>query len=69
MTAPDIISFYDKNNDMPLTNADTVEGQYVDIGIAKVDERWWNQGEEAIYEIWKPYFNNVEYAGKIVRYK
>ena len=54
---------------MPLTNADTVEGQYVDIGIAKVDERWWLQGEEAINKVWAPYFKNVEYTGKIVRYK
>lgn len=69
ITAPDIISFYDKEADMPLTNADTVEGQYIDIGIAKVDERWWLQGEEAINKVWAPYFKNVEYTGKIVRYK
>lgn len=69
ITAPDIISFYDKDADMPLTNADTVEGQYVDIGIAKVDERWWLKGEEKINDVWKPYFTNVEYTGKIVRYK
>jgi len=69
MTVPDIISFYDKEKHMPLTNADTVEGQYVDIGIAKVDERWWVQGEETINKIWEPYFKNVEYTGKIVRYQ
>ena len=53
---------------IPLTNADTVEGQYVDIGIIEVDERWWKKGEDYINEIWKPYFTNVEYTGKIVRY-
>ena len=68
MTAPDIISFYDIEAQIPLTNADTVEGQYVDIGIIEVDERWWKQGEDYINEIWKPYFTNVDYAGKIVRY-
>ena len=69
MTVPDIISFYDKEKHMPLTNADTVEGQYVDIGIAKVDDRWWVQGEEAINKVWEPFFKNVEYTGKIVRFK
>ena len=39
MTAPDIISFYEINDGMPLTNADTKEGQYVDIGIIEVEER------------------------------
>ena len=68
MTAPDIISFYDKDTHSPLTNADTKEGQYVDIGLAKVDERWWLQGEEAINKVWEPYFKNVEYTGKIVRF-
>ena len=68
MTAPDIISFYDIEAQVPLTNADTVEGQYVDIGFIEVDERWWKQGEDYINEIWKPYFNNVDYSGKIVRY-
>lgn len=68
MTAPDIISFYDIDAGMPLTNADTVKGQNVDIGIIKVDERWWKTGEENINNIWAPYFKNVEYTGKIVRY-
>lgn len=68
MTAPDIISFYDINDGMPLTNADTKEGQYVDIGIIEVDERWWKNGEAAINDVWAPYFKNVEYTGKIVRY-
>ena len=68
VTAPEIISFFDKEARMPLTNADTVEGQYVDIGILKVDERWWKQGEEAINAVWAPYFKNVEYTGKIVRF-
>lgn len=68
MTAPDIISFYDIEAQIPLTNADTVEGQYVDIGIIEVDERWWKQGEDYINEIWAPYFKNVEYTGKVVRY-
>lgn len=69
MTAPDIISVYNKETKMPMTNADTAEGQYVDVGIAKVDEKWWKQGEDKINEIWRPYFDNVEYTGKIVRYK
>lgn len=68
MTAPDIISFYDIDTGMPLTNADTVKGQNVDIGIIKVDERWWKTGEENVNKIWAPYFKNVEYTGKIVRY-
>ena len=69
MTAPDIISLYDKKNTVPLTNADTEVGQWVDVGVFKVDERWWKQGEDKINEVWKPYFTNVEYTGKIVRYK
>lgn len=68
MTAPDIISFYEINDGMPLTNADTKEGQYVDIGIIEVDERWWKNGEAAINDVWAPYFKNVEYTGRIVRY-
>lgn len=68
MTAPDIISFYEINAGMPLTNADTKEGQYVDIGIIEVDERWWKNGEAAINDVWAPYFKNVEYTGRIVRY-
>ena len=40
----------------------------MDIGIIEVDERWWKKGEDYINEIWKPYFANVEYTGKIVRY-
>ncbi|MBQ9534688.1 MAG: DUF917 domain-containing protein [Clostridia bacterium] len=69
MTAPDIISLYNKDTMLPMTNADTEEGQYVDVGIARVDEKWWKQGEGRINEIWKPYFSNVEYTGKIVRFK
>ncbi|NLU24876.1 MAG: DUF917 domain-containing protein [Clostridiales bacterium] len=68
MTAPDIISFYDIDNGMPLTNADTAEGQHVDIGILKVDERWWKRGEAVINDVWAPYFKNVEYDGRIVRF-
>lgn len=69
MTAPDIISVYNKDTKLPMTNADTAEGQYVDVGIARVDEKWWKQGEAKINEVWKPYFSNVEYTGKIVRYQ
>lgn len=69
MTAPDIISVYNKETKLPMTNADTAEGQYVDVGILKVNESWWKQGEDRINEVWKPYFSNVEYTGKIVRYK
>ena len=69
MTVPDIISVYDKEAKMPLTNADTAEGQYVDVGIAKVDEKWWKVGEAKMNEIWAPYFSNVEYTGKIIRFQ
>ncbi|MCF0137680.1 MAG: DUF917 domain-containing protein [Oscillospiraceae bacterium] len=68
MTAPDIISFYDKSNYLPLTNADVAEGQRVDVGVLKVDQRWWLRGERAINEVWKPYFEKVGYSGDIVRY-
>lgn len=68
MTVPDIISVFNKETGMPMTNADTAEGQYVDVGIARVDEKWWKVGEAKMNEIWKPYFSNVEYTGKIIRY-
>ena len=69
MTVPDIISVYNKETGMPMTNADTAEGQYVDVGVAKVDEKWWKVGEAKMNEIWAPYFSNVEYTGKIVRFQ
>ena len=68
MTAPDIITLYDKNARMPITNADVAKGMIVDVGVVKVDERWWNRGEEEINQIWQPYFKNVEYHGPIVRF-
>ena len=40
----------------------------MDVGIARVDEKWWKVGEAKMNEIWKPYFSNVEYTGKIIRY-
>ena len=69
MTVPDIISVFNKETGMPMTNADTAEGQYVDVGIAKVDEKWWKVGEAKMNEIWAPYFSNVEYTGKIIRFQ
>ena len=69
MTAPDIICVFDKETKIPLTNADVKEGQKVDVGLFKVDERWWKTGVENVNNIWKTYFKNVDYAGDIISYK
>lgn len=69
MTAPDIICVFDKDRKLPLTNADVKEGQYVDVGMFRVDERWWKTGFDNVNAIWKGYFKNVDYTGDIVTYK
>lgn len=74
-TAPCIITMYDENTGMPLTNADLKEqilsgngdALNVMLGIIKVDEKWWNN-PAATTRAWKPYLEEAGYMGDIVRY-
>lgn len=74
-TAPCIITMYDENTGMPLTNADLKEqflagngdSLSVVLGIIEVDEKWWNN-PEAVAEAWRPYWVEAGYSGGLVRY-
>ena len=74
-TAPCIITMYDENTGMPLTNADLKEqflagngnSLNVVLGIVEVDYKWWNN-PSAVTEAWRPYWVESGYTGELVRY-
>lgn len=74
-TAPCIITMYDENTGLPLTNADLKEqilsgngdSLNVVLGIIEVDSKWWTNFDE-LTKAWKPYLEEAGYAGDIVRY-
>ena len=74
-TAPDIITLYDSNTYMPLTNKDlqehTAKGALLHLrvtpGVIETSEHWWVSPEKA-EAAWQPYFKRLGYIGKIIRY-
>lgn len=68
MTVPDIICMYDLETGTPLTNADTVEGMTVALGVMPVAKQWWNNGVNYAYSFWKPYVEMFGYKGSCISY-
>ena len=74
-TAPDIITLYDSNTYMPLTNEDlqehaekgTLSQLRVTLGVIEASEHWWVFPEKT-EAAWQPYFKRLGYIGKIIRY-
>ena len=62
MTVPDITCFYHAENGMPLTNADIEENMEICLGAIKAPSAWWKNPN--MFEIWKPFLENVGYTGK-----
>ena len=69
VTAPDIITIFDNDQGIALTNADVKEGQNVQLGVIQVTDKWWKTGYENVNAIWKQYFEHVNYSGDIIRYE
>lgn len=74
-TAPCIITMYDENTGMPLTNADLKEqfltgngdSLRVVLGLVEVNDKWWLD-EAAVTKAWEPYWQEAGYMGDLVRY-
>lgn len=74
-TAPCIITMYDENTGMPLTNADLKEqfltgngdSLRVVLGLVEVNDKWWLD-EAAVTKAREPYWQEAGYMGDLVRY-
>ncbi len=76
MTAPDIVCIFDDEKCMPLTNdyivlnKENIIGTKVSLGIMPVHKLWWNnRTTEQMTNIWKYYFEAVEYNGNCIKYE
>ncbi len=75
MTAPDITCYINADTGAPLSNADIVSKtgeilvKNVILGAVKVNEKWWNSGEDFVNKIWKYYFALLDHPNaSIVKY-
>ena len=66
MTVPDIITTYDLNTGIPVTNADIKEGMDVAVGLIKVDDKWWKNPK--MFDVWRPILKRFGYTGDAIPY-
>ena len=67
LTAPDIITIVESDTYTPLTNSDTKEGQSVVVLAMPVHKNWFSNSKGT--QVWQPYFDGINYTGKIVRFE
>lgn len=76
MTAPDLICIFDDEKNIPLTNdyifenRGNLKNRNISLGIIKVDDKWWkDRTEQDMTQIWRSYFDAVNYSGNCINYK
>ncbi len=65
VTVPEIITTFDLDSGVPLTNADIKENQKIAIGIMKVNEKWWKNPDMPKY--WQSYLDRIDYNDKLIK--
>lgn len=76
MTAPDIICLFDETDKVPLTNdyivkhIETIKDHKVSLGVLPAPAKWWeNRDTKQMTEIWKKYYEALDYHGICLRYE